>query len=536
MGAAERYLDILAMNPMVIGGRNVVRFASDVNGVLYQSIKGAAFSQLLPDAPPVVPLPGVLAVGGVTIPSLQAWFRADTGVTIASWASGASPVISALADQSGLGSRNLTAVGTPKLVGNSINGKPGIAVEPSTPSYLQNATTNLITTDRGERTVFMVGVARSTTVGGSWFQFRIGGLNLFNMEHRFSGGFLVQGGTQTQLGVPPGVPVLNTPHVFEYSFDARITSLSPPLPVALTDSAVRVIIDGLPEMVNSPGMSAAESGTTGFAFGTNTQATNVGWNGEISEVLVFNKDLSSKERRAVRRYLATKYGLTVTDPINIQWLGDSHLYGQGDATTLAAGGPRQELHGLHPRFVSKGSQYAPQTPDATQPQAGYFNYNDGYQAATSGKSGAAFIGGVNAVELMRSTKPDLVFLMIGTNDPLLGITDPLVTAQNVLDIVNYIAAVSPETRVIVCRDPLLSTAHGSAGTANPIITAQGPAIRNALTPAAAPNVLVSPKFGNVIILPTVADSFYADTVHLSPAGWHEMIRLAINPFLLSLNL
>ena len=477
---------------------------------------------------PVVTLPGVMTVGGKTDSTLQSWFEADRGVTLGAWSSGDGPVVTAMADQGGRGSRNVTAVGSPLLIGASINGKPGIRTEPSTPSYLRNTSTSIVTVDRGARTLFFVGKARTST-GGAIISYRSGASGLFRFSDLSVTGVRVFNGTDTssKLGEVPGIDIAGIPHIWEFSFPRYA-----PTEVTSVNSAIRLMIDGVPQLINTNGSepASAENGADGFVLASREDATQFTWDGEFSVIGSFNSDLPSSFRTALRASLSRKYGIEVASPTTIGWIGDSHTDGLGSPST---GGFRQEIHSLHPSLVSLGSRYSPVAADPV------FAYNDGYSGATSGKAVGAFgtfIGGPHWLEIMAANKPDIAHLMVGSNDPVADSITASQTASNVLGMVQQASAVSPDTRFIITRAPLLATTHSNATALNAIITAQGPALQAALTPSAAPNVLVSPLYGNVCIPPILDDSDYADDTHWAAAGNHQFVTQSLHPFLVSVGL
>lgn len=521
MAGADRYEDILAMNPMVVGPRNAVRFAADVNGKLWQSVKGTTYIPLIPDPLPVATVAGTLAFPGLaTIPNLKAWFDASKGVAFGTW-----PAVATLADQSGLGN-NLTGVGSPTLVANSINGRPGISCVPATPSYLRNTANTLVATDRGARTVFFVGKSRSV-IGGAAVTFRSGVANIFSFEFLTQGGtalfFYASGGASNGTGVYPGSAINGVPTVFEFSYDGQFAT------AGAVNSTVRVKANGVEQaMLAGGGFSVAESGTAGFCIGTREDATTLGWDGEFSEVLIFDRSLTPAERLLIQRYLALKYTITCTSKINTMCLGDSHFFGTGDATSIASGGPRQELFALHSSLIlGVGEFYSPLGTSSSPTTDGNWNRCEGNVGFQSG-SGGTGIGGANLVRYIAANPADLFLLMIGTNDgPDLGGLTAAQTATNIRAIVDYIYAQLPASKVIVIRSPLGDTTHAAN---NAVVLQQGPATETALV--GAPNVLRNPALatsalaGGAVITPVVlADSLYVpgDHIHLLPAGWHQII-------------
>lgn len=505
----DRYSDLQAMSPMVVGAKNVLRFAADINGVPQISTKGAAFVPLI-DLTPQVLLVGAnasLVFGGTVIPGLQAWGKATDAVLAAgaSW-----PNVLSVPDRTGLGSRDLTAVGAPTLVPASINGRAGIRCVPATPTYLTNTTASLPMGDRGARTIFFVGIGRSVN-GGYQVSNRIAA-GAFLSAHRNSASTIFahlggSGDNQTLVGLPN---INGIAHIWEHSHDGRQA-------IAGADSAARVLIDGVEQGITAGGFAVAETGTAGWSVGSFTGDTGNGWDGEWSEYIVFNRLLSAAERMLVRSYLSTSYSITVPSVLNtVETLpyGDSTWYGTGDATTIAAGGPRQSLFGQFPRLRPVGSFYTPKSLDAT------FNRCEGNVGFNSGTNPATGIGGSFLEGVLAAHQPALILLHVGENDAALTLFTALQTGANIRAICDRVYSLSPLTKILVCRAIKQTSAFPAV---NAVIQDQGPAIEAALGPstgiAAAPNVLaVGPGGTRCLIPPDYADSLYADTLHLTPAG------------------
>jgi lysophospholipase L1-like esterase len=482
---------------------------------------------------PYVPLPGVFAVGGLAIPNLQAWFRADKGVTFTSSATW--PAAASWADQGGLGNRNLTATGTPAYVPNSINGRPGLRCVPSV-SWFSNTLTNLVTGDRAARTVFFVGVGRSAN-GGAHIQFRTGATNAYFFQHTVSGGTVSAFGNPSQspqfLATVP--PINNVPHVWRWSYDGQFT-------LAGTASNVRCQIDG-DEQAIAGGVTptTTETGTTGFMVGVRGDSTNFAWDGEACELIVFDRVLTAVESRAITRYIAAWYGITCTDQISVLGLGDSHIAGVGNAATLAAGGPRGYLQSQRPGWAFNcGPLYGPQSTTTGLPQTspraqdGLVNRHAGMTAFTSANNAAHGIGGKFLDDLLQYCGgADLMYLDIGCNDKVVDNLSAAQSATNIRAVCETSYSRLPNMQVVIVAPTKLATIDGNAGTANPVIGAIPAAIEADFATNPPKNVLRSSVDGTYAIVPqTIPDSLYVgggDTVHITPAGWKIIIDGQILP-------
>ncbi|MBI1903798.1 MAG: hypothetical protein HYS13_22060, partial [Planctomycetia bacterium] len=75
-----------------------------------------------------------------------------------------------------------------------------------------------------------------------------------------------------------------------------------------------VQLGGKPQAVGQPGAVGKDTGADGFTVGNREDYSPAGWNGEISEVLVYSKALSSDELAAAGAYLSCKYALATDYP------------------------------------------------------------------------------------------------------------------------------------------------------------------------------------------------------------------------------
>lgn len=485
-----------------------------------QSVDGAPYQPLIALTPQAMTANGLasLVIAETVIPNLQAWGRADQ-VNQGTW-----PALTGMPDLTGLGSRDLTAVGAPTIVANSINGRPGVSCVPGTPTYMSNAA-SLPMGDRGPRTVFFVGKCRSPA-GGYQVSFRVAA-GAFLSAHRNSAGTIFahlggSGDNQTLTGLPA---ISGIPHIWEHHHDGRQG-------VGGADSAARVVIDGVDQGITAGGFAVAETGTAGWAVGSFPPDTANGWDGEFSEYIIFNRQLSWFEIYLVRSYLSSWYGLAVNNKVMTMNFGDSTAYGSGDGTTIAAGGYRQALYALHPNLQTVGTFYTPKGGDAS------FQRCEGNVGFNSGTNPATGIGGGQLTAMIAAHRPQLVTLQIGENDAALSLFTAAQTGVNVRNIADQIYAASPDTRIIVARAIKQTSAFPAV---NAIIVAQAAQIELNLGPngpgGTSPNVLACGPGGTRCLIPPDAllpDSLYADTLHLSVAGnaivvanmWHPALMAA----------
>jgi hypothetical protein len=77
-----------------------------------------------------------------------------------------------------------------------------------------------------------------------------------------------------------------------------------------------VAVSGHEQSVNQPGAVGTDAGAAGFTIGSREDippgAQN--WQGDLAEILVYDRELSAEQLAATGAYLATKYALATTYP------------------------------------------------------------------------------------------------------------------------------------------------------------------------------------------------------------------------------
>jgi len=83
--------------------------------------------------------------------------------------------------------------------------------------------------------------------------------------------------------------------------------------------------------------SRTVTNTKGYKIGSNSSAGEY-WNGEIAEIIIFNKQLTTTERKQVHSYLGQKWGILNSDRSIIDLAGndDNGLLGDGTTTNMPA--------------------------------------------------------------------------------------------------------------------------------------------------------------------------------------------------------
>ncbi len=82
-----------------------------------------------------------------------------------------------------------------------------------------------------------------------------------------------------------------------------------------TSGSLRLYVNGVSDATFGAGVTATvTSPTTGFYIGSknSTGSATDNWRGFISEIIIFEKKLSDADRKAIEKYLGTKYNIPVT--------------------------------------------------------------------------------------------------------------------------------------------------------------------------------------------------------------------------------
>lgn len=224
-----------------------------------------------------------------SVASLAAWFRADSiagvadGATVASWT-----------DQTGNG--NTVTQGTeadkPLYKVNIINGYPVVRFVSN--DYLQAVATGI---PDGSAPFSIVAVASRGT----------GTANVLTMRSNGStNGWILKHGN----GSDADFGRMTTPGVKDYDVDGVWTA-------AATFYIQTAIMDSSSDMTfyrngTSVGTSAHNVFNTATASLFRISSDNVGWDGDIAELLVYNAELSTANRQAIEAYLSNRYAITLS--------------------------------------------------------------------------------------------------------------------------------------------------------------------------------------------------------------------------------
>ena len=254
----------------------------------------------------------VQAAGEPPRKDLALWLRADSGVLGAS----GQPVTNGAAattwrDQSG-NKREAVQVDAnkqPVYIAQGPGGLPSLRFDGNN-DLLTNDKDNLVESGK-ERTIFVVGRAAKEGHGGCAFCFRrstAGGGTVFAVQHGvFAGVYYVYS---------DGV---NSPGNTSLPLERRKTIDEPFVSAFVSRGGgqkLELAVKGETQPLSQPGAVGPDAGAAGFTVGSREDIPPGGqnWQGDLSEILVYDRALSPEELTAAGSYLATKYALRTTYP------------------------------------------------------------------------------------------------------------------------------------------------------------------------------------------------------------------------------
>lgn len=221
---------------------------------------------------------------------LSLWLKADAGVTTSGG------VVTAWADQSGLGHDATKLDGGATLTTGALNGLPAVAFSGSDNFSISG---QVLANAAGQFSIFAVATDTGGTGGGhreifsNWDQYNMGGSVYFGTTTSATGRMLRltdELSTSTDVTSPSSFSILNS----------------------VRDTGDRLYVFQGTTVLNGNIVSSTRNLTTGYYLGTQgtlrtltSDAEN--WKGQIAELLVYDKALNTQEWIAVNSYLTEKY-------------------------------------------------------------------------------------------------------------------------------------------------------------------------------------------------------------------------------------
>jgi hypothetical protein len=179
---------------------------------------------------------------------------------------------------------------------------------------LTNDKNNLIESGK-ERTILLVGRTAKEGHGGCAFCFRrstAGGGTVFAVQHGSFGGayYLYSDGINVSGNTTLPVERRKT---LEEPFVSAFVSRG-------EGKKLELAVNGESQPLSQPGGVGPDAGAAGFTVGSREDIPPGGqnWQGELSELLVYDRALSPEEISAAGSYLATKYALWTAYPAKPQ--------------------------------------------------------------------------------------------------------------------------------------------------------------------------------------------------------------------------
>lgn len=250
----------------------------------------------------------VSAAGQPSRKGLVAWFKADADVlaTGNQPAMDGAPVerwINQIREPDGADARQSDVNQRPVFMATSTGGLPGLRFD-GVNDLLHNTERRLLPSG-SPRTVIVVGRLTDAT-GGALFTFgrqRSGGSSVFTAQHiRIGGTYYVYSDGINAAGNTTGP-------------DDQFDELRKPFVTMYVSAGVGqklgVRLNGAVLKTQQSGGVGTDGGTAGFTIGSREDIPpgQQIWNGDLNEILVYDRALTSDEFAAVGSYLATKYDL-----------------------------------------------------------------------------------------------------------------------------------------------------------------------------------------------------------------------------------
>lgn len=230
---------------------------------------------------------------------LQLWLRADVGLLDESGsdATDGDP-IAVWRDQSPF-ARQVVQTETsnrPVMVVNGIRNRPALHFDGT--DLLHDLSTNLVPAGAA-RTVVVVAQADESSAGGALLTFRRTAPVCTLQQGLVGGTYYVYSDGVNGAGnatIPNSIEAIRKPFVTAFVAPAAGQKL-------------QVWLNGQPQTVTQPGAVGLDSGSNGYTIGNREDHPQFGWQGNIAEVLVYDRVLTNEEMSHFSRQLADRYSI-----------------------------------------------------------------------------------------------------------------------------------------------------------------------------------------------------------------------------------
>lgn len=286
------------------------------------------------ETPYTFKIQGVGTIGGYSptdIANLKVWFDADDSASITT-----STGVSQWNDKSGNGHNASQGTGTeqPALISNALNGRSVLRFDGSN-DRLVASSMQLFTNSTAPVTTFVV--FQSDNVTGQKFLLNHGNVagNTFELGYatglNASGNFGLHRGS-SQAAVTPGGTIANS--TWYYFTTVVKSSGSTPANVAFYrfGNALSAANDSNGWLSSGSYRTESTSLDIGYRNDNQTGSFSAFHDGDIAEIIVYQRELSDTERQHIEYYLATKWALSNPPLPEINVKGNSASIASGDTT------------------------------------------------------------------------------------------------------------------------------------------------------------------------------------------------------------
>jgi hypothetical protein len=281
------------------------------------------------------------------IPGLRLWLKADSGLI-----PGGADSVATWEDRSGNGLdvAQTTEANRPTRVAAALNGVPVVHFDGGNDYLIRGSVPGYDLFDNNTDTVFIVQKQTGADPRTSTFSWTSDGTNRFMVHATWEN--LIS----YQVGAASGGGILETSQPYGWDDQWHVLKL------IRDGNDGQINVDGIDltptTTFSSPGNNspAADLYVGSDYWTVNNLYSSTNWfTGDIAEILVFNRALTSQEQQTVDTYLRGKYGLTSTpDAFAIPEKVDQPLNGLIESAAITVSG----ITLLAPISISDGGEYA----------------------------------------------------------------------------------------------------------------------------------------------------------------------------------